>query len=77
MGLVWAALEFRMILNTHVERSFGQFDGFNQTTVGRDATERQTSIGKQVAVVVVKFVAVAMALRNLRGTVTACHGRIG
>ena len=50
----------------------GQLDHFHQATVGAGASDDQAGCGQLVAVVVVHFVAVTMALGNLQRAICCC-----
>lgn len=50
-----------MILNAHIERTIGKLDRFNEPAVGRKAGKRKSRARKRITIVVVKFVAVAVA----------------
>ena len=57
MRLIGTALEFRVVLHAHMERTIGQFHRLNEPAVGRNAAESQALALEQVAVVVVELIA--------------------
>lgn len=71
MRFIGAAFEFGVELNSDVERTVGYFHRFHQTSVGGKSADFQTSFGEDLAVVVVVFVAVAVAFGNFACSVTA------
>ena len=63
-----------MILNAHIERTIGKLDRFNEPAVGRKAGKRKSRARKRITIVVVKFVAVAVAFGYHARFITALHG---
>ena len=71
MGFVGAAFEFRMELDADIKGMIREFNGFDQGAVRREAAEDQAAVRQQLAVSVVEFVAVTMALLCLQALVAA------
>ena len=61
MRLMRFAVEFGMKLAREEKRMLGQFDHLDQFAVHRIAAENKIGLGKTIAVIVVEFVAMAMA----------------
>jgi len=72
---VRAALELRMILYADEEGMVIQFNRFNQPTVRRYPADNEPRVLQLLSVGVVKFVTVAMALRNRIFAVAFFHHR--
>ena len=66
-----------MILNAHIERAIAQLHGLDQPSVRREAGEREPCGGQRIAVIVVEFIAMAMALGDGVRAVAARHGGAG
>src|SRR5450759_2293201 len=64
MRLVRFAQKFRMELARHEERMILEFDDLHQLAIGRKPAENETSLLEFLAVGVVEFIAMAVALIN-------------
>ena len=75
VGLIGTALEFRVILHTHIEGPVGQLHRFHQPSIGGQARQGQAGGRQRLPIFVVELVAVAVTLGNLSHAVAALHGR--
>ena len=73
MCFVGAGLEFGMVLHAHMEGVVGEFHGLDERAVRRNAGQGESGVCKRLSVVVVELVAVAMALFDRLGGITARH----
>ena len=72
---VRAAFELRVVLDAHEEGQIVQLHGLYQVPAGRHAREREPRPRELLPIIVVEFIAVAVALLNKRLPVTAVHRR--
>ena len=73
MGLVGAALEFRVELDTHLEGAVRQLHGLHNVAVGRGAADHEARVLEILPEIVVEFVAVAVALVDVGSAVGGEH----
>ena len=77
MRAVGAGLEFGMELHADVEAVFGNLYSLNDMSVRGHSAYAKSRRGEHIAVVVVEFVTVAVALGNVRGLIAFLHLRAG
>src|SRR5438477_7563568 len=75
VGLVWFALKFRVELAGDEEWMILQFDYFDQLAIRRETAEDETGLFETLAVGVVEFVTVPMALVNQESAVEVVRQR--
>ena len=75
MGFIGAALELRMVLNTHMEGPVGQFHRLHQSAVWGKTAQCQTGCAKDIPVIVIELITVTVALVDQRLTIATLHGR--
>ena len=63
-----------MILNADIERAVRKLNGFNKSAVGRFAGKNKSVFCENVAVIVVKFITMAVSLGNFIRAVATFHG---
>ena len=66
MRCVWLGLKFRMELNPHHEGVIGDFDNLNQSAIGVGSGNSQSFVFERIAIPIVEFVTMAVALADLR-----------
>ena len=73
VGLVGAALEFRVELNSYIKIVLGNFHRFDNIIVGRGSAYYKTGFLQNLPEFVVEFIAMAMTLLYFNLAVAAVH----
>ena len=73
MGLIGAALEFRMILYADIEPGIGNFHGFHNIIIGRGSADDKSFFFQHIPEVVVKLITMAVTLGDMLFPVGPVH----
>ncbi len=73
MRFVWLALKFGVELAGNKERMILQFDDLDQLSVGRSAAQDKPGLLELLAVLIVKFVTVAMPFMDEKCAIIMGH----
>src|SRR5579862_8505492 len=73
----WLRFEFGMKLAANEPRMIGHFDNFDIHAIGRPAGDAESGARERLLVLAIKFVAMAMALGNLKRAVSLMRKRAG
>src|SRR5579862_1640413 len=73
----WLRFEFGMKLAANEPRMIGHFDNFDIHAIGRPAGDAESGARERLLVLAIKFVTMAMALRNFQRAVSLMRKRPG